>query len=156
MKYLKLSISGFMLFTLVNGQMDSTSKSSERVLHKQNNISDLATVSFPLDSIEILRVNRTEYKDKLKGFWLGSCIANWTGLPTENRRTDFPFFTDLDFGPGKFDYILDQNPWGADDDTDIEYIYQSAIEKHNNYMLTGEQISHAWQDHIGLPLLWVF
>ncbi|MCP4977079.1 MAG: ADP-ribosylglycohydrolase family protein [Maribacter sp.] len=104
---------------------------------------------------ENLIVNRTEYKDKLKGFWLGSCIANWTGLPTENRRTDFPFFTDDDFGPGKFDYVLDQSPWGADDDTDIEYVYQHAIEKYNNPMLTGKQISTVWQDHIGMPLLWV-
>ena len=48
-------------------------------------------------------VNRTEYLDQLRGFWLGGCIANWTGLPTENRRTDFPFFTDDDFGKGKFD-----------------------------------------------------
>lgn len=69
---------------------------------------------------KVLIINRNEYKNKLKGFWLGSCIANWTGLPTENRRTDFPFFTDSDLGPGKYDYVLDQNPWGADDDTDIE------------------------------------
>ena len=102
-----------------------------------------------------LVLNRTEYKDKLQGFRLGSCIANWTGLPTENQRTDFPFFTDDDFGPGKFDYVLDQHPWGADDDTDIEYVYQHAIEKYNTPMLTGEQISTEWQDHIGLPLLWV-
>ena len=74
-----------------------------------------------------LILNRKEYKDKLMGFWLGGCIANWTGLPTENQRTGFPFFTDSDFGKGKFNYVLDQNPWGADDDTDIEYIYQYAI-----------------------------
>ena len=103
----------------------------------------------------VLVVSRLEYKERLKGFWLGSCIGNWTGLPTENRRTDFPFFTDSDFGPGKFDYVLDQNPWGADDDTDIEYVYQHAIEKFNNYKLTGEEISSAWRDHIGLPRLWV-
>jgi len=69
-----------------------------------------------------LVVDRAEYIDQLRGFWLGGCIANWTGLPTENARTDFPFFTDDDFGPGKFDYVLDQDPWGADDDTDIEYV----------------------------------
>ncbi|WP_297797989.1 ADP-ribosylglycohydrolase family protein [uncultured Eudoraea sp.] len=101
------------------------------------------------------QINRNEYKDKLRGFWLGSCIANWTGLPTENRRTDFPFFTDSDFGPGKYDYLLNQSPWGADDDTDIEYVYQHAIEKYSNFMLTGEQISAEWQKHIGLPKLWV-
>ena len=74
--------------------------------------------------IDKLVIDRDDYKDKLKGFWLGSCIANWTGLPTENQRTEFPFFTDADFGTGKFDYVLDQHPWGADDDTDIEYVYQ--------------------------------
>ena len=105
--------------------------------------------------IDKLVIDRDDYKDKLKGFWLGSCIANWTGLPTENQRTKFPFFTDADFGTGKFDYVLDQHPWGADDDTDIEYVYQHAIEKFNNYKLTGQEISSAWQQHIGLPKLWV-
>lgn len=106
-------------------------------------------------SSQKLTLNKEEYKDKLMGFWLGECIGNWTGLPTENRRTGFPFFTDSDFGKGKFDYVLNQDPWGADDDTDIEYVYQSAMEKHNTSMLTGQQISSAWQDHIGLPNLWV-
>ena len=116
----------------------------------------LSIVSFSCQSTKNeLVVNRAEYQDRLKGFWLGGCIANWTGFPTENRRTDFPFFTDDDFGPGKFDYVIDQDPWGADDDTDIEYVYQSAIEKYGNYKLTGEQISEAWQNHIGLPKLWV-
>ena len=102
-----------------------------------------------------LSIDKDEYKDRLKGFWLGSCIANWTGLPTENQRTEFPFFTDLDFGPDKFYYVLDQNPWGADDDTDIEYVYQYALDKFNTSKLNGKQISSVWQDHIGLPKLWV-
>jgi hypothetical protein len=118
-------------------------------------ISNVETSASIQVTSEELILNRTAYKDNLKGFWLGSCIANWTGLPTENARTDFPFFTDSDFGPGKLDYVLNQDPWGSDDDTDIEYVYQSAIEKYDNYILTGEQISQAWQDHIGLPLLWV-
>jgi hypothetical protein len=102
-----------------------------------------------------LRIDKDQYKDRLKGFWLGSCIANWTGLPTENQRTGFPFYTDSDFGPDKFDYVLNQDPWGADDDTDIEYVYQYAIEKFKNPKLSGKQISAIWQDHIGLPKLWV-
>jgi len=28
-------------------------------------------------------INREHYYDKLQGFWLGTCIANWTGLVTE-------------------------------------------------------------------------
>ena len=30
-----------------------------------------------------LIVSRNDYFDKLKGFWLAQCIANWTGLVTE-------------------------------------------------------------------------
>ena len=106
-------------------------------------------------------IGRTAYEDRLRGFWLGSCIANWTGLPTENVRAEAPFFDDDDwlkpFGrDGEvIDYVLDSDPWDADDDTDIEYVYQMAQEKYGNYMLTGEQIATEWQDHIGLPLLWV-
>ena len=28
-------------------------------------------------------ISRAEYGDRLYGFWLGQCIANWTGLVTE-------------------------------------------------------------------------
>lgn len=28
-------------------------------------------------------ISREAYLDKLYGFWLGECIANWTGLVTE-------------------------------------------------------------------------
>ncbi|MGB5271121.1 MAG: ADP-ribosylglycohydrolase family protein [Eudoraea sp.] len=134
MKYLRLFILATLITNMALGQMTDSAENKEIIHYK---------------------INRTEYKDKLRGFWLGSCIANWTGLPTENARTDFPFFTDSDFGPGKYDYVLDQNPWGADDDTDLEYVYQHAIEKYDNFMLTGAQISTEWQKHIGLPKLWV-
>ena len=30
-----------------------------------------------------LILSRSEYAEKLQGFWLGQCIANWTGLITE-------------------------------------------------------------------------
>jgi len=30
-----------------------------------------------------LIISREKYSDKLYGFWLGQCIANWTGLVTE-------------------------------------------------------------------------
>lgn len=108
-----------------------------------------------------IEIDRSEYHDKLRGFWLGSSIANWTGLPTENMRAVPPFFNDDDWQTqigreGEFvDYVLVNDPWGADDDTDIEYVYQKAMEQNDGYVLTGEQISAAWQAHIGLPLLWV-
>ena len=152
MKTLKIVLLGFFTTGIANGQLKEVSGNLEM---EQKKLSELnATITH--DTKEVFTLSRTEYKDKLKGFWLGSCIANWTGLPTENRRTDFPFFTDADFGSGeKYDYVLDQDPWGADDDTDIEYVYQHAIEQYKNYNLTGKQISAEWKDHIGLPLLWV-
>jgi hypothetical protein len=108
-----------------------------------------------------IELDRSEYHDRLRGFWLGSSIANWTGLPTENTRAVPPFFNDDDWlkqigRDGELvDYVLASDPWGADDDTDIEYVYQKALEQNDGYMLSGEQIATAWQDHIGLPLLWV-
>ena len=108
-----------------------------------------------------IEIDRSEYHDKLRGFWLGSSIANWTGLPTENTRAMPPFFNDNDWQKqiGRegevVDYVLGNHPWGADDDTDIEYVYQKAMEQNGSYLLTGEQIAAAWQAHIGLPLLWV-
>lgn len=32
---------------------------------------------------KVITVSRKQYTDKLYGFWLGQCIANWTGLVTE-------------------------------------------------------------------------
>ncbi|MCY3838924.1 MAG: ADP-ribosylglycohydrolase family protein, partial [Gammaproteobacteria bacterium] len=32
---------------------------------------------------DVLTVSRSEYSEKLHGFWLGQCIANWTGILTE-------------------------------------------------------------------------
>ncbi|XOV84883.1 MAG: ADP-ribosylglycohydrolase family protein [bacterium] len=108
-----------------------------------------------------IEIDRNEYHDRLRGFWLGSSIANWTGLPTENTRAEPPFFNDNDWQTqigreGEIvDYVLANDPWGADDDTDIEYVYLKALEKNDTYLLTGEQIAAAWRTHIGLPLLWV-
>ncbi|MCA9735965.1 ADP-ribosylglycohydrolase family protein, partial [candidate division KSB1 bacterium] len=38
--------------------------------------------------------------------------------------------------------------WGADDDTDIEYIYQDILYSNKTSFLTGEQISQGWLTHI--------
>ena len=118
-------------------------------------------VSDPATTNKELVIDRAEYAERLRGFWLGSSIANWTGLPTENVRSTPPFFDDGDWlkpigrNGEVVDYVLDDDPWGADDDTDIEYVYQKALEKHGGYLLSGEQIAAQWRRHIGLPLLWV-
>lgn len=100
-----------------------------------------------------LELNRADYQDRLRAFWLSQSIANWTGLQTEGERIEPPFFTDEDWP--EFDYILDQGVWSADDDTDIEYIYQNALETYETEILTPEQIREQWLEHIDGSYVWV-
>lgn len=121
---------------------------------------------------EIL-ISREEYADKLYGFWLGQCIANWTGLITEMDKIGGEgqegkgagFYTRANWGgpdepaiweePGMdmartIDFVFEDEGaiWGADDDTDIEYIYQSLIYTNQTTQLTPEQIRDGWLTHI--------
>ena len=116
-------------------------------------------------------VSRSQYFDRLQGFWLGQCIANWTGLVTEMDKIggDGPhgeFYTRADWGQpdqpniwsgdepsqlsDRIDWVLQDKDgiWGADDDTDIEYIYQHLLFTHQTSMLSGEQIRDGWLAHI--------
>jgi len=120
-----------------------------------------------------LIISRANYLDKLQGFWLGQCIANWTGLITEMDKIgsigEFdtgPFYTREDWrqpdqpniwSQGKpsdisptIDFVLrDENEvWGADDDTDIEYMYQHLLHTNHTSILTAKQIREGWLKHI--------
>ncbi len=110
-----------------------------------------------------IRLSRSAYRERLAGFWLGQTIANWTGLVTENKRTDAPFFTDADWGgyatwergastegAPRIELVLvgRGKPWGADDDTDIEYMYQHLVEHSPTLVLSPEQIRAGWLKHI--------
>ncbi len=116
-------------------------------------------------------ISKAEYADRLHGFWLGQSIGNWTGLVTEMDRIggEGPhgqFYTRDDWGePDQpaiwgegqpsdisptIDFVL-RGPgevWGADDDTDIEYLYLDALYTSTSTLLTGEQIRQAWLEHI--------
>ena len=118
-------------------------------------------------------ISRDKYADQLYGFWLGQCIANWTGLVTEmdkignigEIRTGV-FYTREDWGKpdlpsiwgeglpsnlsATIDFVFkDTNEiWGSDDDTDIEYIYQQLLFDHKTNILTPEQIRAGWLKHI--------
>ena len=116
-------------------------------------------------------INRHDYMDRLHGFWLGQSIGNWTGLVTEMDKIGGPgphgeFYTREDWGKpdqpaiwgeGKssdlspsIDFVFrgENEVWGADDDTDLEYIYQYSLFKNQTSLLTAEQIKTAWIDHI--------
>ena len=118
-------------------------------------------------------ISKEKYADQLYGFWLGECIANWTGLVTEMDKIGNvgaiktgDFYTREDWGkpdqpsiwaegiPSNLSPTIDfvfsdeGEVWGSDDDTDIEYIYQFLLEKHQTTQLTGEQIKEGWLNHI--------
>lgn len=118
-------------------------------------------------------VSRASYQDKMEGFWLGQCIANWTGLVTEmDKIGDIgeiktgDFYTRENWGkPDEpniweegvasdlsptIDFVLrlEGEVWGADDDTDIEYLYQYLLNKHQTTSLTPTQIRNGWLEHI--------
>ncbi len=118
----------------------------------------LITVISPVSAQDDLQISRADYADHLRAMWLGESIANWTGLNTEGQRTRRPFYTDDDWGSnqghsGKLDFIL-QNPWGSDDDTDIEYVYLHLMTQHDTNLLTPQQIADGWKAHIN-DFIWV-
>ncbi|MDE0190074.1 MAG: ADP-ribosylglycohydrolase family protein [Gammaproteobacteria bacterium] len=132
---------------------------------------------------DVLTLSRSEYSEKLHGFWLGQCIANWTGILTEMDKIGGDgdrgvFYTREDWGTTvqskrwggrSWEKTIDwvrQGPdeiWGADDDTDIEYMYQYLLTNNATTRLTGEQIRDGWIKHIydekkaprGENFLWV-
>ena len=115
-------------------------------------------------------ISRAEYLNKLKGFWLAQCIANWTGLVTEHdklgnigefktgdfyTREDWGKKDELNLGGGKgvdrnIDFVFEGKDgiWGADDDTDIEYMYQHLVYTNKTSKLSGQQIRDGWLKHI--------
>ena len=121
---------------------------------------------------ELITISVTEYKDKLKGFWLGQCIANMTGLVTEMDKIGNigeiktgKFYTSEDWGkldqpsifsPNKsselsktIDFVFEQDGmWPADDDTDIEYMYQELLLNYKTSFLSPDQIRDGWINHI--------
>lgn len=117
-------------------------------------------------------ISRDEYHNKLYGFWLGQCIANWTGLVTEMDKIGNigeiktgAFYTRDDWGKPDQPSIWADAPsdlsptidfvfkdegeiWGADDDTDIEYMYQHLLLENETSILNPEQIRDGWLKHI--------
>lgn len=114
-------------------------------------------------------MGEAEYRERLHGMWLGEAIANWTGIPTEGQRQTAPFFTDAD-GPAWVNLVLGQNPWLADDDTDIESAYLAMMYEFAPgwtpppaslppgftplTRLNSAQIAQGWTSHIN-RFIWV-
>ena len=146
----------------------------EQIARKENNTQGLLEAN-PLQDSELTYigykpkpddriVSRIHYLDQLEGFWLGLCIANWTGLITEFDKVSAPFYTSKDWGTSdqpntwgnyvphtrtiEFYFVKNGKPWGADDDSDMEYLYQHLLETHKTSRLSPEQIRDGWLRHI--------
>lgn len=125
---------------------------------------DLQYPALPERSEGFRLLSRRQFQTAMQGFWLGQSLANWTGLITEMDKNTPPFYTDADWGkPDQksvwgefvphatridFYFVTGEEPWGADDDTDIEYMYQHLLDQHNTSVLSAEQIRDGWLRHI--------
>lgn len=142
-------------------------------IKKENSLKDpnLVYVDYTPNKTDLI-ISRKEYANSLEGFWLGQCIANWTGLVTEmdkigniGETKTGDFYTREDWGKPDQPNIWSDGPshlsptidfvtepidsiWGADDDTDIEYIYQHLLYTNQTSLLSGEQIRDGWLKHI--------
>ncbi len=130
-----------------------------------------AYVPKPTDRI----LSRSDYLRRLHGLWLAESMANWTGLVTEMDKIQPPFYTRADWGKRDqksiwgvwgpnpdtlIDYTFTKQgtPWGADDDTDLEYMYQHLMDTDNVSILSPTQIQAGWLRHIKVQeenYLWV-
>lgn len=127
----------------------------------------------PNTAPQTITISRADYKNKLHGFWLGQCIANWTGLVTEMDKIGNigeiqtgDFYTREDWGKpdlpsiwgegipsdlsANIDFVFrgPEEVWGADDDTDLEYMYQHLLYTNQTSMLSPDQIRDGWLKHI--------
>jgi hypothetical protein len=111
---------------------------------------------------ELGQLSRQDYADRLRAMWLGETIANWTGLTTEAVKQEAPFYTDEDWGIDQhlswkpnsvIDFVM-QDPWLADDDTDIEYVYLHLMDQYGRPLLSAEEIADGWREHIN-DWIWV-
>jgi len=131
----------------------------------------MAQPSVCVSSPTQLGLSRADYAQRLHGFWLGLSLANWTGLITEMDKIggEGPagkFYTRNDWGgpdqpsiwgqgipselSDRIDWYLQRGdqPWGSDDDSDIEYIYLQLMDQSAQPLLTAQQIRQGWLQHI--------
>jgi len=171
-QYIKIVFSGIFIFlhlSCKNKTQAFQSETSKNKILVDPNFNYKKTTRNASDII----IDRTDYHNKLYGFWLGQCIANWTGLVTEMDKIGNigeiktgPSYTRDDWGkpdlpsiwgegePSSIsktiDFVFenDDGIWGADDDTDIEYMYQHLLYVNKTSVLTGKQIKEGWLKHI--------
>ena len=140
----------------------------------------MSCVDSKINTKDFFEIDRQDYLNKLEGFWLGQSIANWTGLITEMdkignvgeiktgnfytrenwNKNDEPNIWSPNSEYETIDFVLrkENEIWGSDDDTDIEYMYQELMFQGNETILSPEDIRNGWIKHIKIEeenFLWV-
>ena len=152
---------------MTNSQWRGVGLLAIALLQAQGQLTDDPELEYPAYTPKPtdLILSLSKYIKQLQGFWLTQCIANWTGLITEMDKIEPPFYTDENWDGlderniwGNFisrtDTIIEYyfvgngEAWAADDDTDIEYMYQHLMDVNNVSILTPEQIRDGWLHHI--------
>lgn len=110
----------------------------------------LATPSVRAQSAvgESLRIPVAEYRARVYASWLGQCIGNIYGLPHENQYIDAPGPETWPYGySGNLQRLREVGGVFSDDDTDVEYIYLTAMEKFGPEP-TGAELAGLWTHHM--------
>ncbi|MHC4603541.1 MAG: hypothetical protein ACYS6W_09460, partial [Planctomycetota bacterium] len=82
-----------------------------------------------------------ELNDKMRGMFLSQLIGNMAGRPTEGH-----FAGSYPNPEPNVPWVI-KSVWGADDDTDIEYIAVHILET-NSFDCNAQEIADQWRTHI--------
>ena len=91
-------------------------------------------------------ISEAELRDKIAGAWLGQMVGNIYGLEYENDFVDEPGSGPFTWEKG-FKKMIDVDGAFSDDDTDVEYMYLTLMEKFGTQP-TYAQIRDGWMYHI--------
>jgi len=88
-----------------------------------------------------VEISAEDLEDKIQGGLLAQLLGNLNGLPHENKYYD---------EPGTVEQYTPALAEGArtDDDTDIEWVYISAMQRDRTVLLGPERITALWKHHI--------
>ena len=88
-----------------------------------------------------VEISAEDLEDKIRGGLLAQLLGNLNGLPHENK-----YYNE----PGNVEQYTPALTEGArtDDDTDIEWVYISAMQRDRTVLLGPERITALWKQHI--------
>ena len=101
------------------------------------------------------KISSDVLRDKIAGAWIGQMVGNIYGLPFENKFVDEPASESrFPFGYTKnIDKLKKYVGAFSDDDTDVEYIYLTLMEKYG-IDPTYAQMRQGWMHHIRDRVCW--